>query len=899
MVRFIPGGSLLQQSLTAAIAKQFPGSNGQWSERKYDTATFSFLESQFNQELEVRALSGRMGLIFARHQLINCDEKARTLDIQYQVLTVARPSYLRNSFELRDRREKNKEAAGDLDQNEKNFSLMPFAGYNRTRGIFGGSDVSVETGFKPLSKLSASASGSGSSAVVETDFTGSQNFESGLLSYAEWKAVYRYSNVPTDGFDLKDATAAARFFAATRPFTSRNMIFRFGGSIEGGNRQSSLPQVAALPTTVVDSGYAALKLYAGASLSSRRQDWKASYGLQLGNTGEDSSVNYRKQIVDAAYRLRFLPAPYKPFQLDVQFTAGSLTRVSGFVPYGERFFGGNAEKEFIQGDSWKIRSNPVIRSFPENRLNGSGSSLSTGGDDFVSINFTAAQTIWQKQLIPREVSEDPDLTMAMGTQLLTARTVFREEAVKASKQIAELETQVGCVESNAAQREHCLTPAVKRLKTLLAKLLTQAGPDDELKQVINSFFDDDGSNPVGDVEDAISAAKFDPDADKKLIEDAAAAQGNPVEANVTRLIRDDFGDPADPDDDTPSLLTVVQTHIAKLQPRLTAPVFAESKLELQAISGALQEDRATLQSRLDSVNSLRVYSLSDVQGASDALNQSAGSGRKLDQVLVDIRSLLKPERDGVQARIKQLNQQLSRMSDTDPETARLKKVRDTLFEYEDLLDAADSFAEKAKSSYDSVQDSLNNKDYEGVKIYLERLSIGFGGLLAYLSGLELKIKEVQQLIREQAIIRAGAPALPEQINVDLADVLFIQRKVKSAFGKIRIPPAEVTANQTVSYVGRILEVFFRETNLVAVSPVVMLDAARLRVKDVSSTNGVSSGTDRFLPGTDRFRYGIGSGLRFSLINIDFTAGYSFNPTRRLSEPRGAFVFRMDINDLFR
>ena len=93
-----------------------------------------------------------------------------------------------------------------------------------------------------------------------------------------------------------------------------------------------------------------------------------------------------------------------------------------------------------------------------------------------------------------------------------------------------------------------------------------------------------------------------------------------------------------------------------------------------------------------------------------------------------------------------------------------------------------------------------------------------------------------------------------------------------------------------SYVGRILGIFFRETNLVAISPVVMFDAARLRIDKLSDTN---------LPDTNRFRYGIGSGLRFSLINVDFTAGYSFNPTRRLNEPRGAFVLRMDINDVFK
>lgn len=878
MVKFVSDASVLDDALAAAIAINAPGSNGVWTSREFDTHWPSLLESDLNDQLERRILVGRMGLIFAHHHLINCDETNRTMDVQYEVLTVARPSYLRNTFEARDRRQRNKEAAGTLEEKAKNYSLVPFAGYNRSRGIFGGSEVALETNYKPLSKLALSASGSSSSAVAEFGAAGSKNFDHGPLSFAEWRAAYRYSNIPTDGFDLKDATGAARFFAATRPITSRNLIFRVGASVEGGNRQSSLPQALALPDTLVDSGYGALKLYAGASLTTRRQDLKASYGLHLGNTGENLSVDYRKQIFDAAYRLRFLPKPYKPFQLDAQFTAGSLTTVSGPVPYGERFFGGNVEQEFIQGDSWKIRSNPVIRSFPQNRLNGTGGSIPVGGDDFLSFNFTAAQTIWQKQLIPREISEDPDLTLAMGTQLLTARLVFREEAVRASKQIKELEAQVGCADTDPSK--HCLTPVINRLKTLLNNLLAQAGSDDQLKQAINSFSDDDGSNPMGDAEDAIGAAKIDPEAAKKVIENAAEAQGNPVEANVTRLIKDDFGDPDDPDDDTPSLLTIVQSHITKLQPHLTAPVFSAARIELQTINGAIDQDKATLQQRLDSVNTLRAYTVRDVQAARESLDQPAGSGRKLDEVLVDIRSLLKPERERVQARIKELNLQLSQMSDADPKTAEIKKLRDTFFDYQDLLDAADSFAEKAKNSSDSVRASFEAKDYEGVKIFMERLAAGFGGLLSYLTGVEIKIQQVETLLRQQ-----GMPPLPDQINIDAADVRLIEHRTRAAYNKIRIPPAEITANKTVSYVGRVLEVFFRETNIVAVSPVIMFDAARLHVAE--------------LPGSDRLRYGIGSGLRFSLINVDFTAGYSFNPTRRLNEPRGAFVFRMDINDLFK
>ena len=843
MVKFIPTGPILDQALAAAIANELPGSGGTWASREFDTVWVSLLEAELNQQLMARTPVQRVALIFARHRLVNCDESKRTLDVQYRVLTVARPSYLTNSFEFRDRKQKKQEAAGDLETKRRNVSVAPFAGYNRSRGLFGGTELALATDFQPLSKLGVSTSGSGSSAVFEADFTGSKNFKSGPFSYAEWKAAYRYANIPADGFDLIEATTAARAFAATRPISSRNLIFRFGGSIEGGNRQSSVPQAAALPSTVVDSGYGAVKFYVGASLTSRKHDWKASYGLQLANNGEETSVDYRKQIFDTAYRLRFQPAPYKPFQLDAQFTAGSLTRVRGPIPLTERFFGGNVEQEFIQGDSWKIRSNPVIRSFPQNRLNGTGGSLPLGGDDFVAFNLTVAQTIWQKQLIPREISEDPDVNAGMGGQLLAARLLFREEEIQKSGEMKALQTE-------AAN----LTPIINDLKTLLAKLFAGAGTNDQLKQTINSFStpDDNGNNPIGDVEDAINSARLDTHAFDKPIENPAqlaAVQVNPVEGNVTRLVKDDPGDPNDPDDDTVSLLTVVQSHIKTLQAHLTAP---EPKTALETITASIEKGRAALQQRLVAVDSLRAYNVRDVEVARDALNQPAASGRKLDEILASIRSLLKTLRN-------------------DSNTRR---------EDRDLLDAADTYADKARSAYASVQDSFQTKDFYGVKIDIERLTVGFGGLFAYLTGLQVKLDEV-----EESRSRHGLPPLSAQVGRDLAEVRHIQRRTQSAFNKIKVPKAEATANQTVSYVGRILGVFFRETNIVALSPVLMFDAARLRLNDV--------------PDTNRFRYGIGSGLRFSLINVDFTAGYSFNPTRRLNEPRGAFVFRMDINDLFK
>ena len=879
LLRFIPTGGSLQDALSATLAEQGAGAGLRVGQR-FDTAGVSFLENALNMELESRALRGKMGLIFARYRLINCDEEARTLEVQYQVLTIARPTYLTTNFEFKDRKQKNKEAAGTAEEDRSDFSLLPFAGYNRSRAIYGGADLVYSTDSNLIRKMEMSASASGSSAVAEMDLTGSKQFERGLLSYAEWKAAYRFSNIPADGFEIQEATGAARLFVATRPIGAHKLFFRGGASVEGGNRQSTLPQTVAPAGTIVDSGYGALKLYIGASLTTRKHDWKASYALQLGNDGRNIGVDYHKQIFDAAYRLRFMPRNYRPFQLDAQFTAGSLRATDGPIPYGERFFGGNAEQEFIQGDSWRIRGNPFIRSFPQNRLNGSDL-FPLGGDKFVSFNLTVAQTVWQKQLIPSEIAKDPDVNAGLGGQLLFTRLFLREEAVQQSAEIKQLETQAGCAESKSDK--HCLTPVVNSLKTLLATLQTEAGENEEVKQAIAAFTEGDDGNTIENLEEAIKSAKIDPKAFEKPVEDAAALaaiQNNPVEGNVMLMINDDLGDPVDPDDDSLGLISTVQKYIKILDEKLSAPNFATRKKDLQDINSDLEESRKALRAGVDSVNLLRTYNPTEIEHANAALTRASASNRKLDEILEHMRALLKPERDKVRSDLEDLKTKLSTLSETDPQVAAIRQRRDVLLEYRDLLDASDTYAEKSNSAYASAIDSFEKKDTYGVKIDLERLNVGFGGLVSYLTGLQESVQDLRKPLNER-----GLGSLATQLDTDVREARVIQNRVRAAYGRLRVPKAEAKANETVTYVGNVLGVFFREANLVAVSPVLMFDAAKLRVSET--------------PLTDRFRYGVGGGVRFSLINVDFTAGYSFNPSRLPNEPRGALVLRMDINDLFR
>jgi hypothetical protein len=86
------------------------------------------------------------------------------------------------------------------------------------------------------------------------------------------------------------------------------------------------------------------------------------------------------------------------------------------------------------------------------------------------------------------------------------------------------------------------------------------------------------------------------------------------------------------------------------------------------------------------------------------------------------------------------------------------------------------------------------------------------------------------------------------------------------------------------YPRRVFKELTTEANLIAVSPLVIFDAARLHQGNLS--NG-------------KVRYALGGGLRLSIVSLDVTAGYAWNPNRDPWEPRGALLFSMEVSNLFR
>ncbi|HEX5605190.1 MAG TPA: hypothetical protein VFY96_01670 [Candidatus Binatia bacterium] len=134
---------------------------------------------------------------------------------------------------------------------------------------------------------------------------------------------------------------------------------------------------------------------------------------------------------------------------------------------------------------------------------------------------------------------------------------------------------------------------------------------------------------------------------------------------------------------------------------------------------------------------------------------------------------------------------------------------------------------------------------------------------ACLEGLNSQLQDVQ--------IAAAADSLEE-----------IHSRMEKEFAQIDQSAASKQAESEMSYGKRTLNSILYEMNFLSLGPILLFDVARM------SPAGSKLGT----------RYGIGGGLRFTLIShVDFTIGYAANPKRITGQPPGAFFFSMRFKDL--
>jgi hypothetical protein len=339
----------------------------------------------------------------------NCSD--RSLDVVYRVYSTQIMPVLSSLPEVRTtERRFPQEAAGMTRVDVPSRSpihLTPLAGYDSTNELSGGArlEITPKRLWKlPFNSLVLQARGSSEIGTVSAALTGANDSE-GWLAHSEWQLHYNYYSFPTGQGNIRGGDFSGQFTGVTKALAQGNLTLRFGGLLEGGNRQSAVRNLRLAENTVPSSAFGALRLYVGLASRLRHNIFSASYGLELGSVGPAARVDWRKHIGDIRHELWYPLGDHRILDLESRFTLGAI-QVPGRIPLPKRFFGGNNEEFFLPGDSWQIRANPVIRAIPGSRLyrtNGGD-----GGDKFFSYNLTAAYSLWRKPLMPSEIVKDAD-----------------------------------------------------------------------------------------------------------------------------------------------------------------------------------------------------------------------------------------------------------------------------------------------------------------------------------------------------------------------------------------------------------------------------------------------------------------------------------------------------------
>jgi hypothetical protein len=359
---------------------------------------------------------------YERVDVENCDPNAKTLDVIFRVYSTDPPKFLGGATEAQQTAEKSPQTTAGLTQTGSPVHISPAAGYDRSDGFFGGGRIEIA---KPLGKfhffdtLTAEGQGSYSMQFFSAALSGSAN-RLGWLKHAAWRVNYLNYAAPAGATRLKEGSLSGQVDGETRPFWNSTFLARFGGQLQGGNMQSSVPITLIPPLTVSAAGYGSLKGYLGLSSRTTHNVFSVSYGLELGSVGPSARVDWRKHVGDIVDEFWVPIGDHKPLEVESRFTSGGI-QVPHSIPLPARFFGGNGDGYFVPGDSWQIRDVPVIRAIPANRfyLTAAGA----GADRFASLNLTFSYPVKSRPIMPKELSTDPELTRILHAQIVSAASI--------------------------------------------------------------------------------------------------------------------------------------------------------------------------------------------------------------------------------------------------------------------------------------------------------------------------------------------------------------------------------------------------------------------------------------------------------------------------------------------
>jgi hypothetical protein len=304
------------------------------------------------------------------------------------------------------------------------YKVRPLLGYEDARRGYGGVDLLFRLPGRMFEDAHLNAWASPNSRLVEFELDGSRAPKLPALESATYHLAYHYSRLPASGLRLARGSLQARFNGVSRPLgsaASDKVLVRYGAAVEVGNQQSDLAAGAPPPGTITDSGYAAVRAYAGLTKTNRYSEAALSYGLQAGGRGV-SDLSFVRHVGDATYTRRFPGGTHAPWDVQLRFSAGAIKGSSGIL-LNDRFFGGNSVVAFVPGEAWFIPAGPIVRSIASQRLNGEG----FGGTSFYSANATVGKVVFFKPLVPPEVEEADGFAAGVEAAENTAQRFFEDD----------------------------------------------------------------------------------------------------------------------------------------------------------------------------------------------------------------------------------------------------------------------------------------------------------------------------------------------------------------------------------------------------------------------------------------------------------------------------------------
>jgi hypothetical protein len=419
------------------------------------------VNSVFNLIIQRRLPNAGFGYGEVRFENCSSDQ----VDVVFRLFTALVSPREVSTYEFRQRLNNEPRESSNIEDKRK-VRIVPIAGYDEPKKPFAGARLLGKFAGSPgsIDSVSFEALGPESLRSGSGEVNGSFNFPDGVISEVEWRAKYDYSSTDTDQSSLNSGRASFQATATTRPL--KGIVFRAGTLLEAGNQQSDFLASSLDARTLASSAYSTAKFYGGLTLDRRRQALKASYGIAFGSIGSGLHGDWRKHIGDVAHEFWVPLGHHRRIEVQQQATAGTV-QIMRAVPLRSLFFGGNREEVFIPGDSWTIRSNPVIRSIPANRFYETRDGA--GAKRFIAYNSNVAITLWRKPLVPSDLATDPEFQRKKNAAIGDAQSAL--EVVYESE------------DPNFAKAREVLPTIGKKLNVLRIAVSTTPSPEDCIDKI--------------------------------------------------------------------------------------------------------------------------------------------------------------------------------------------------------------------------------------------------------------------------------------------------------------------------------------------------------------------------------------------------------------------------------